>query len=553
MTIKNKIENQVLEAVEKVFGLKLTAKDINIDAPANPDFGDYSTGVSFILAKQLKKAPFAISSELQKALNLTAAEEGIVEAVEVANGGFVNFRLSEACLLKELKEALGKGEGYGDSLYGEGKKVIVEFVSANPTGPLHIGHGRGAAFGDSLSRLLKKAGFSVHREYYINDRGIQMQLLGRSLKTRVRQLLGENIDIGEGYTGDYLLETARKMLSEKNIKTAAGLPPDEAFTEYARTEILGGIKEDLDRFNVTFDEWFSEMSLFKSGAVDRTLKKLEEKNFLYEKDNALWVKSSEINDEKDRVVRKENGEYTYLAPDIAYHAGKFDRGFDKLIDIWGADHHGYVDRLKSSIKVLGYDEDRFDVILIQFVNLIRGGEKMSMSTRGGKFVTLREVLDWAGPDAARFYLLTRHQGSHLDFDLDLVKKQTDENIVYYIQYAHARICSVFREAAKRGIAAGDPASADLSLLNTEEEVLLLKKIASYPDEILRAAALYEPHKLTFFIFSLASLFHRYYNVARIIDEQNIAHTKSRLFLAGAVKTVISGCLGILGVSSPDKM
>jgi len=456
--------------------------------------------------------------------------------------------------MNELKDIVKQRQSYGRSTYGALTKVQVEFVSANPTGPLHIGHGRGAAVGDTLARILCAAGFTVEAEYYINDIGNQMNNLGLSVLARYRELYGETVTFPDnGYQGDYIQDLARD-LSEIYTDELLTKERDEAIRicrEFATDIIMRGIQEDLERFNVHFDRWFSESSLYKDKKVQEALEYLGGNGLSYEEDGALWFRTSRYGDEKDRVLRKQDGTLTYFAPDIAYHKDKLDRGFEKIIDIWGADHHGYVPRMKAAMEALGAHRDCFHALLIQLVSLVRDGKPVSMSTRAGQFVTLKEIIDEVGKDVARYFFMMRRCDSQLVFDLDLAKKKSDENPVYYIQYAHARICSIMKNAAESGLSFNTN-SADLSLLASGEDLELIKTLAAYPEIIVSAACELEPHRIAFYLLDLATAFHRFYNRNRVISE-NGPLTMARLVLVDAVRQVISNALSLMGIDSPESM
>jgi arginyl-tRNA synthetase len=520
-----------------------------VEAPRQAEHGDFATNVALVLASQAKQSPRRLAEIIKDGIS---APSSVLKKVEIAGPGFLNFFLEDAYWREVLPEILRRGETYGNCDLGAGLKVQVEFVSANPTGPLHIGHGRGAALGDALARLLTAAGYQVEREYYINDVGNQIITLGKSLAFRLRELQGEQIEFPEdGYQGDYMKDLARQYLAEH------GSPPSGLddldylpLGQYAADLILADIKKDLEDFGVTFDYWFSENDLFDQGWVERSFTFLKDQGCLYEADGALWFKASQLGDEKDRVVRRSNGATTYFASDIAYHLNKFDRGYDLVVDLWGADHHGYVPRLQAAVQALGR-KDRLHVILVQLVSLLRQGEPVAMTTRGGTFVTLREVLEEVGKDAARFIFLTRRADAHLDFDLELAKQQNTENPVYYVQYAHARLASVFRQAEAQGITPS-PVPALLPLLSLPEELDILKMLANYPDLVEGAARQLEPHRITYFLTELASRLHSYYRNHRFITE-DIELTQARLWLVLGVKTVLAHGLGILGVTGPESM
>ena len=448
------------------------------------------------------------------------------------------------------------GKRFGDLEYGAGKRVVVEFVSANPTGPLHIGHGRGAAVGDSLARILRKAGYTTITEYYVNDAGNQMDTLGRSLLWRYRELLGESLgDYPESfYQGDYLIELAKQLITEQGDALLTPDPEDAVgkFTEYASQVILAGIRDDLTRFGIHFDNWTSEKHFFQDGKVDKVINELQNRGVVYEQEQALWFASSRMGDEKDRVVVRSNGVKTYFASDIAYHKDKHDRGFDLMIDVWGADHHGYVPRIRAALKSLGIDDTSFSVVLVQLVSLLRDGQPVAMSTRAGEFVTLREVVDEVGKDASRFFFLMRRPDSHLDFDLELAKSQSNENPVYYAQYAHARICSILRKSSESGIQVPQIDHVDLSSLTSNEEIEMIKKMDSFPDVVETAARYLEPHRISYFVTDLAAMFHSYYNKNRVISDDP-GLTGARLILMVALRQVFQMGFDLLGIEAPTSM
>ncbi len=563
---------------------KETACDIRIENSRDPRHGDYACNIALTLAKKAGRKP----RELAEALVAALPPSTRVARVEIAGPGFINFFMTPAAFQNVVKEVFEAGEAYGHSTIGADKRVQVEFVSANPTGPLHVGHGRGAAYGAAVADLLAAAGFQVHREYYVNDAGRQMDILATSIWLRYLERCGERFDFpSNGYQGDYIydiVEELHQQFGSRFCRDAeavfTGLPPDEpaggdkerhidALIQRAR-ELLGeeaygrifgagldhiveDIRRDLEEFGVVYEEWFSERSLTASGAVEKVVDRLREAGHLYEKEGALWFRSSAFGDEKDRVVVRENGQPTYFASDIAYHADKMERGFDRVIDIWGADHHGYVPRIRAALEALGYDSDRLDVLLVQFANLYRNGERVQMSTRSGSFVTLRELREEVGNDAARFFYVMRKCEQHMDFDLELAKSQSNDNPVYYVQYAHARVCSVMRQLEEKQLSYDRIAGLDqLHLLTEPHEEQLLRDLARYPEVVETAALNHEPHLLTHYLRELATDFHTYYNAHQFLVE-SAGLRDARLSLILAVRQVIANGLELLGVSAPESM
>lgn len=554
--MKNKLADLIADSVaacmQKGLLPDVNLPQIEIEVPANPDHGDYACNVAMILASQAKQNPRKIAQAIQENLN---DMEGMIEKVQIAGPGFLNFMIKDDLWRKILWNILDQKEKYGCLDIGQGKKVQVEFVSANPTGPLHIGHARGAVVGDVLSNLLQSTGYRVSKEYYINDAGNQMNNLGKSVLYRYRELLGEQIEFPEScYKGDYIKEISadiiekegRRYLTEKEDETVL------YFNTVAGGVILEEIKKDLRDFGVTFDFYFSEKELYKENGVSDLLAALQKNGFIYSDGETLWFKTTAYGDDKDRVVIRKNGEPTYFAADIAYHQNKFARGFDILVDIWGADHHGYMPRLWAAVQALGHDKNDLKIILVQLVNLLRAGEPVAMSTRSGEFVTLREVLDEVGKDAARYNFLMRRSDSHLDFDLEVAKKQSNENPVFYVQYAHARICSILRMAQERGMALPVYENMNPSLLVEPEERGLIKMMARYPEMLEGAAKSLEVHRITFYLNELAGVFHSYYNKNKVVTD-DAALTAARLVLVDAVRVVLGNALKILGVNAPEKM
>jgi len=571
--LRSQLSALVEQAVRNVASAA-PAPAIVLERPKQAEHGDYACNVALQLAKALKRAPREIAAQLVAALPASPH----LEKAEVAGAGFINFFLKRSFKQQVVNRILEVGSGYGTGMRGQRKKVQVEFVSANPTGPLHVGHGRGAAYGASLANVLAASGFDVAREFYVNDSGRQMDILALSTWLRYLELHDEAVPFpSNGYQGGYVRSMAAAIRAEHGARfrhgagvfTPALAEPDEehrldAMIEIAKRTLgrgydtihrfalevqLADCRSDLAEFGVTFDAWFSERSLYETGRVERALIRLEERGHVYEQDGAKWFRSSSYGDEKDRVVRRENGQYTYFASDIAYHLDKFERGYDIAIDVWGADHHGYVARVKGALAALGLDPQRLTIALVQFAVLYRGGERVSMSTRAGEFITLRELRNEVGNDAARFFYVLRKSDQHLDFDLDLAKSQSTDNPVYYVQYAHARVCSVLEQW---GGDASELAGADVTALVSEHETVLLARLLEYPDAVENAARDFAPHLVAFYLRELAAGFHSYYNATRLLVEEERVK-RARLALAGAVRQVLRNGLGLLGVSAPDRM
>jgi arginyl-tRNA synthetase len=533
--------------------LKLeTQPSIMLDTPRDKGHGDLATTLALTLAKPESKPPRKIAEII---VGNIEDREGILEKTEIAGPGFINFSFKQDRWKQTLFDIEAEGAQYGLANIGKKEKVLVEFVSANPTGPLHVGHGRGAALGDTLANLLAAVGYDVSREFYINDAGRQIRLLAFSVWTRYQQSLGNDVPFPEdGYHGSYIEEIAQAFARDHGSKYLK-VPFEkciDVFGNFGRETMLADIRTDLETFGVRFDTWFSEQSLLADRSVQKSIEELKERGHAYDQDGALWLRSTAFGDDKDRVIIKKDGEYTYLATDIAYHRNKLARGFNQLVNIWGADHHGYIPRVQAVIQAFGHPKDSLHVLLVQLVAILRHGQPVPMSKRAGNFVTLRDVVQDVGADAARFIFLTRRSDSHLDFDLDIAKEQSRENPVYYVQYAHARLASLFREAGSRGIAVPGKETVDVSLLDLEEEQNIIKALAKYPEVVEDAALAYEPHKLTFYLQDLAGLLHNYYFKHRVITE-DAARTGAKLFLMKQVKTVIQGALKILGVNAPERM
>ena len=550
--------------------------DVQVERSRDREHGDFASNLAMVLAKRAGLKPHDLAEQLCSALPAS----DLLSRAEVAGPGFINLFLSRGSYQSLPGEIRSRGAAYGTCDVGAGEKVMVEFVSANPTGPLHVGHGRGAAYGDALARVLRAAGYDAISEYYINDAGRQMDILALSVWLRYLELCGETVLFPRAaYQGDYIFDIAATLHREDDDRCRTEAQPlftdipeeddplldtlisrtktilgDDGFRRIhglARDTLVEDIRSDLERFGVSYQTWFSEQSLIDSEAVSRAIASLKETDFLYEREGAWWFRSTEYGDEKDRVVLRANGNHTYFATDIAYHRDKIQRGFSHVINIWGADHHGYIKRVKASMSALGLNSDDLSVLLVQFAVLYRGGAKVSMSTRSGEFVTLRELREEVGRDAARFFYALRKPDQHMDFDLDLAKSQSSDNPVYYVQYAHARICSVFRQLTEKGIDA-DLASADHGLLTEARETDLLQKLSRYPEVVESAARAYEPHQVAYYLRDLANDFHTYYNAHPFIAADPDLRL-ARLSLIDATRQVIANALDLLGVTAPERM
>ncbi len=577
--VQEKVTSALLKALNgaKEKGLLKTESwpQLSLDAPKRSEWGDLASTVAMSLAASEQRAPHDIA---QIILNNLAQQEQLFERVEIAKPGFLNLTIKPVVWQEVLREIEMEGSAYGQAEVGHRQRVLVEYVSANPTGPLHVGHGRGAAVGQAVANMLKAVGYDVVSEYYINDAGRQMKLLGTSVYARYVELMGQPMEFpSEGYHGAYITAVAERVKSQIGAELVGRSPVEveERCRTFAYQELLTLIREDLKSFGIEFESWFSEASLVSSGAVQRVLDELRSNDVLFEEEGAWWFRSSAFGDEKDRVVRKQDGEYTYLASDIAYHQDKLRRGYDLLIDVWGADHHGYIPRMQAVVQAYGYPKDRFQVVLVQMVNLLRAGKKVEMSKRAGEFITMREVIDEVGADAAKFFFLMRDSNSHLDFDLELAKQRSSDNPVYYVQYAHARIASLWRVAAARGIASPLPSETDLTVLTDPDELGLIRKLSAYPSVLQGSAMAYEPHRMTYYLQQLAGLLHTFYNKHRILppaaDRDLLAmapeglassegqealtpeRTAARLALMRGVQQVLKNGLSVLGVSAPEQM
>lgn len=593
--MKAQLQNLIQQALEKALQqdqqlvIENPLPEIKIDRTRDRSHGDFACNIAMVLAKQARRKPRDLAELIVAQLKADGLGDGLIERTEIAGPGFINFFLVSNAHQQVIADILEQQQNYGRNNSGDGLRVQVEFVSSNPTGPLHVGHGRGAAFGATLANLLEAVGFAVEREYYVNDAGRQIDILTTSVWLRYLELNSQEIDHfpSNAYQGDYVRDIAAQLQQQYGTKllaeaqqVSADLPPDEPqggdkethitaliercksllgderygqVFELALTSMLANMRGDLEEFGVVYDVWFSERSLIQGGAVASALKQLQEAGYIYTKDDAEWFRATEFGDDKDRVVRRSNGATTYFASDIAYLINKFERGFERLIYVWGADHHGTIPRLKAACQALGYDATKMEVPLVQFANLYRDGQRLSMSTRSGEFVPLRELREEVGNDAARFFYIIRKNDQHLDFDLDLAKSESKDNPVYYIQYAHARVCSVLAKLREHGWHYDDGlGSAHLDLLTEQHEQALLVELARYPEVLQAAASHYDPHLLANYLRELANAFHSYYNEHRVlVDDENLRN--ARLQLSLALRQVVRNGLELLGVSAPEAM
>ncbi|THB77337.1 MAG: arginine--tRNA ligase [Desulfobacteraceae bacterium] len=552
-TIKEILKTAVQKAHENGLLVSADIPPMDIETPKHAAQGDLSSNIAMVSAAIQKTAPRKIAEAIVSCID----DAPVFERIEIAGPGFINFFLTRQAWYPVVEDVLKQDERYGASTMGNNEKVQVEFVSANPTGPLHVGHGRGAAVGDSVGNILRFAGFDVQKEYYINDSGRQIRTLGTSVWTRLQQTRDDSIEFPEDcYKGDYVREIADRMLKEKG-EELLDTPEDDAILVCARFAvdiILEGIRQDLKDFGVEFDQWFSEQSLYDSGMVSEVIEEFKNKDLIFEKDGAFWFRTENFGDEKNRVVVRNNGLTTYFASDIAYHIEKYSRGFDRVIDVWGADHHGYIKRLRSSIEASGRKKEQFDVILVRLVNLLRGGEPVQMSTRAGEFVTLSDIIKEVGSDAARFMFLSRSYDSGLDFDLELAKKKNSDNPVYYVQYVHARISGILEKAKEAGIISDVDIreTKHMDTLVEPEEIGLIKILSLFTENVEKSASTLHPNVIFTYLMNLASAFHAYYNKHKVITEDQ-SLSFARLCLVLAVKKVIRNGLTLLGVSAPERM
>lgn len=550
--VEEKVKQEIITAIlEANLAEEAQIPSIVLEKPKEKSHGDFAANIAMQLARVAKMPPRKIAEKIVEKIN---TEQANIESIEIAGPGFINFFMKQDFLSNVIGTILDQEKNYGKTDAGKNKRVQVEFVSVNPTGDLHLGHARGAAFGDVLCNVFETAGYDVEREYYINDAGNQIDQLAVSIEARYFQALGKESDMPEdGYYGEDIIEVG-KQLAEQYKDEWVEKDREERlafFRDYGLQYELGKIKQDLDAFGVYFDNWFSEMSLYKNDKIKETLEQLDQKGYIYEDEGATWFRSTDFGDDKDRVLIKRDGSYTYLTPDIAYHKDKLERGFDKVINIWGADHHGYVNRMSAAIQALGYSTEKFGVNIIQLVNLFENGEKVRMSKRTGKAVALRELMDDVGVDAVRYFFTMRSNDSQLDFDIDLARSKSNENPVFYVQYAHARICTMLVQAEEKGF--NIQKEFDVSLLTTDKEMDLLKHLAEFPQMIAEAAKREAPYRVTQYVYDLASYLHSFYNAEKVIDEQNEAVTKARIALMKAVQITIANALRILGISAPQKM
>ncbi|MDQ0091576.1 arginyl-tRNA synthetase [Paenibacillus anaericanus] len=551
--MNQKVKQAIIEAITAA-GLA-TEEEIPamaMEIPKEKAHGDLATNAAMQLTRIAKKNPRQIAEAIVSHLDY---EKAGIEKAEIAGPGFINFTVSKSYLYPVIEQVYSQGKDYGRVNDGQGKKMQMEFVSANPTGSLHLGHARGAAVGDALCNVLDFAGYDVTREYYINDAGNQVVNLCKSIEARYKQELGMDTEMPEdGYHGEDIKGFARELVAEKGEELLSLTPEErEAFLrKYGLEKELEKIKRDLGRFRVGFDVWFSESSMYEDGQVENSLQELRAKGQTFELDGATWLRTTDYGDDKDRVLVKNDGTYTYLTPDIAYHRNKYDRGFDRMINIWGADHHGYIPRVKAAMEAIGNDPEKLTVLIAQMVSLFQDGEKVKMSKRTGKAVTMVDLMDEVGVDAIRYFFTMRSMDSHLDFDMDLAISTSNENPVFYVQYAYARICSVYRQAEEQGIVIPSLVSINLNKLTAEHEYDLLRKIGELPEEIRTTAENFAPHRLVRYVYELASLFHSYYKAERVITEDS-EQTVARLALLGAVRTTLANVLTLIGVSAPERM
>ncbi|MDI9485118.1 MAG: arginine--tRNA ligase [Bacillota bacterium] len=558
MSVVAKQKEQLCSAIEAALKAAMASGDleladipeIGLEVPRDTSHGDFASNIALVTAKAAKKAPREVAQIIVR--HLPAG--GYIREVEVAGPGFINFFLSNQWLYDTIRAIEKEGLSYGNSDHGAGEKILLEFVSANPVGPMNVVNARAAAVGDTLARLFRAAGYTVGTEFYVNDAGNQADVFARSLEARFQQLTNADYPFPEdGYPGDYVAELAEVLKREHPELEGMSLEERLAFCKRWGTDKMVEMQsEDLKNYGVEFDLWFRERDLHEQGALEEVIKFLQDRGLLYEAEDALWFKSTEFGDDKDRVIVKSDGTYTYVTADIAYHHDKLKRGFTKLIDIWGPDHHGYIGRMKAAIQALGYSEDTLEVLILQYVALLRNGQQVKMSKRAGEFITMEDLVEEVGKDAARFFFLHRSPESHLDFDLDLAVEQSNENPVFYVQYAHARIASILRQAGEMGVSLPSSDQVKLELLTHDSELAMIKQLAALPEELLTAAVQREPHRMTRYALELAGLFHSFYTHCHILGEEEQLRD-ARLVLVMQVQRVLRKVLDILGVDAPDQM
>lgn len=550
--VKDRLKEEIKASVLKAnLASEKEIPPVILETPKDKAHGDYSTNMAMQLARVAKKAPRFIAEDIIEHFDKSKAS---IEKIEIAGPGFINFYMNNQYLTDLIPAIIEAGERYGESDAGGNQKIQVEFVSANPTGSLHLGHARGAAVGDSLCNILDKAGYDVSREYYINDAGNQIHNLALSVEARYLQALGQEAEMPEdGYYGEDIVEIGKKIAEDYDDRFLHESHEERIkfFREYGLKFEMDKLKKDLEEFRVSFDVWYSETSLYENGKVEEALNVLRENGHIFEEDGATWFRSTIYGDDKDRVLIKNDGSYTYLTPDIAYHKDKLNRGFDKLINIWGADHHGYIPRMKAAIQALGYDKDTLEVEIMQMVSLYKNGEKVKMSKRTGKAVTMRELMEEVGLDAVRYFFAMRSGDSHLDFDLDLAVSKSNENPVYYAQYAHARICSILRQGKELGLSF--EGELNLDEISSEKEVELLKKIGEFPSVVAEAAEKRIPHRIANYIYDVASALHSFYNAEKVINQEHVEKSCARLALVKATQITLQNALALIGVSAPEQM
>lgn len=554
--LKEQLADSVAASLTKIFPSSTHPVSVDLEIPNDKNHGDLSTNIALKSTKIFKKSPLLLATEfrdvIQEGINTSPLKEKI-EKVGVEKPGFINFYLSKDAVYDILNQVFEQQDDFGRSAFGKKQKMQIEFVSANPTGPLSVAHARQAVVGDALANILNFVGFDAQKEYYVNDEGNQINLLGTSIQCRALEHFGEDVSFPEnGYQGDYIKDIASKFIEENQIKNASQLKEKTLaeFSHYGVNQLLDCIKTDLSDFGVDFDTWIHQSRVAGAEHVQSLLHSFQEKGFIYEKEGALWFKSTDYGDDKDRVVKKSDGTYTYLAPDMVYHQDKFARGFEKVVNIWGPDHHGYIPRLKAAVNALGHEEGALQVLIVQLATIYREGKPVSMSTRRGEYISLREVMDEVGVDAARFFFLMRHINVHLDFDLELAKKETPENPVYYIQYAHARIHSIVKKAEEAGLSAR---TSGFKLLREDEELDLIKKIGAFPDMLLLCQREMDPFALVSYLQELAAHFHKFYDQHRVVDPENADLSRERLALIDACRIVLANGLRLLGINAPKRM